>query len=359
MFRKERLSLARKRRRLTGKSLAEKADLSAVTVSRLEKGENQPDDNTIQRIANALSYPVSFFFEEGAEALTTDAISFRSLTKMSAGERDAALSASTLGLELNHWVEEQFTLPNSNLIDLSHETDPETAARVLRQHWNLGERPVGNLIGLLEQNGVRVFSLAENTASVDAFSFWRDETPFVFLNNYKTAERSIFDAGHELGHLVLHRHAGVQSSKSAERDANRFASAFLMPSDDVRARIPKVISVAIIIKAKKRWRVSAMAMAYRLRTLGLLSEWQYKSACIELGKRGYRTGEPDGIDRESSSLWRKIFAQLWTERISKNEIASQLHLPLDELEGLLWGLTMTPTNPDLGDADRPGLSIVK
>jgi hypothetical protein len=81
-----------------------------------------------------------------------------------------------------------------------------------------------------------------------------------------------------------------------------------------------------------------MAMAHRLNSLGLLSEWQYKATCIELGKRGYRTAEPDGIEREISIVWKKVLSQLWHERTSKNEIAKLLQIPLDELESLVWGL---------------------
>ena len=349
MFNHKRLSLARKRRRLTGKGLATSAGLSAITISRLENNENQPDEETVAKIAKALGYPTAFFYDDDPEELDTDAVSFRSLTKMSARERDASIAAGSLGLLLNDWVEGRFSLPKVNLIDLSYETDAEAGARSLRQFWGLGEKPIGNVLALLETHGVRVFSLSENTASVDAFSFWRDSTPFVFLNNFKTAEHSIFDAVHELGHLVLHRHGGAQPSRSAEREANMFASAFLMPSADIRARMPRLITVDLIIEAKARWRVSAMAMAYRLHALGLLTDWQYKSSCIELGKRGYRSGEPQGIARETSLVWQKVLTQLWAERTTKSEIACDLNLPLDELEGLIWSLTAPSNRPDRGE----------
>lgn len=265
---------------------------------------------------------------------------------MSAKERDAATAAGSLGLQLSDWMESEFLLPEANILDLSYETDPEAAALSLRQFWSLGEKPIGNMLGLLEVNGVRVFSLAENTATVDAFSFWRSSRPFVFLNNFKTAEHSIYDSAHELGHLAMHRHAGTQPSRPAEREANQFASAFLMSANDVRARMPRFITVDTIIEAKKRWRVSAMAMAYRLHALGMLSDWQYKSACIELGRRGFRSGEPGGIERETSRVWQKVLTQLWAERRTKNEIAERLHIPLDELEGLIWGLAGPAIRPD-------------
>jgi Zn-dependent peptidase ImmA (M78 family) len=233
----------------------------------------------------------------------------------------------------------------------------EAAARALRQHWGLGEKPLGNVLGLLESNGVRVFSLAEDTASVDAFSFWRDQTPYVFLNTFKSAEHSIFDSVHELCHLCCHRHAGTERSRFAEREAQAFASAFLMPAADVRSRMARFITVETVLAAKKRWRVSAMAMAYRLHTLGLLTEWRYKSACIELGRRGYRTGEPVGIDRETSTVWKKILAQLWTEKMTKNEIAKKLNLPQDEVESLIWGLTGPVGKLDVSSPG--GLRVIK
>lgn len=333
------------RKRMTARALAEKTNLAELTISRLEKGANVPDDSTLERLESALGFPRDFFFDADPETIDTGAVSFRSFTKMSAKERDAAISAGALGLQLSAWVEERFQLPEPSIIDLSYETDPEAAAAALRQYCGLGERPIPNMLSMLEAKGVRIFSLAENTASVNAFSFWRDSKPYIFLNNFKTAESSIFDSAHELGHLVMHKHGDPKETRSAEREANAFASAFLMPAKDVRAQVRRPISAESILDAKLRWRVSAMALAYRLHTLRLLSEWRYKSIIMELGKRGYRTGEPNGIQRETSAIWRKVLTQLWAERITKNDIAKHLRLPLDELEGLIWNLAGPESRP--------------
>jgi hypothetical protein len=72
---------------------------------------------------------------------------------------------------------------------------------------------------------------------------------------------------------------------------------------------------------------------------------EYKSTCIDLGRRGYRVGEPQGIERETSIIWRKLLSQLWSERTTKNDIAKSLHLPLDELEGLIWNLAGPDPRP--------------
>jgi Zn-dependent peptidase ImmA (M78 family)/DNA-binding XRE family transcriptional regulator len=354
MFNHKRLSLARMRRRLTAKALAEKAKLAPDTIYRLEKRLHVPDDETVTRLSRALSYPAEFFYGDDPPEIDTEAVSFRSFSKMSAKERDAATSAGTLGLQLAAWVEDKFSLSPPNLIDLSYETNSAAAAHTMRRYWGLGEKSIGNMLGLLETQGIRIFSLSENTASVNAFSFWRDGKAYIFLNNFKTAESSIFDTAHELGHLVMHKHGDPKGIRSSEREADSFASEFLMPENDVRARMPRPITVDVILRAKERWRISAMAMTYRVHALGMISDYQYKSLCIELGRRGYRGGEPNGISRETSLVWRKVLEQLWNERTTKHKIAAELNLPLDELEGLIWNLAAVNERP----REKPILSLV-
>lgn len=335
----ERLRVARQRRMLSGKQLAELSGLTSVTISKAENG-HQVNDETAAILAETLDYPKDFFFRDNPQSIPADTVSFRSLAKMGASERDAALAAGAIGVELYQWVAEQFNLPVANLADLNKERNrPETAARLLRQHWGLGERPIGNMLALLESKGVRVLSLSENTANVDAYSFWKGEHPYVFLNQKKTPERSIFDSAHELGHLVMHHHAGAKNDRGAEYQADLFASAFLMPEADVKNEVGVISSATQIIRLKTRWRVSAMALTYRLHKLEMISDWTYRSLCIELGKLGYRSGEPRGIERETSVVWDKVLKALWSKKITKKEIASRVGVPHEELEALVFDLT--------------------
>ncbi|MEO5939144.1 MAG: ImmA/IrrE family metallo-endopeptidase [Sphingomonas sp.] len=257
------------------------------------------------------------------------------MSHMLAGSRDAALAAGSLAFLLGDWVETLFDLPEPDLDGV--EGSPESAARTLREMWGLGARPIKNMVHLLESKGVRVFSLVEKTRSVDAFSLWRDNKPYVFLNTIKTSEHSRFDAAHELGHLILHRHGGT-AGREVEDEANRFASSFLMPKEDVIAHMPVAYDVKQVIDKKIRWRVSAFALNYRLHKLNILSEWQYRQFCIQLSQQGYRTAEPGGIERERSVVWEKVFSGLRSERITKNDIAAALHIPVAEIEKLVFGL---------------------
>jgi Zn-dependent peptidase ImmA (M78 family) len=361
MFNPKRLRLARKRRRLTEKTLAELSGLTAVTLSRLEKSNNDPTDETIQALARALAYPPEFFSGDDIDELDPDAASFRSLKAMTAREREAALAAGSLAYLFSDWVSARFNLPVADLPDLSHERNPANAARIIRDSWGLGEKPISNMIKLLEAKGIRVFSLAENTKNVDAFSCWRNDIPYVFLNTFKTSEHSRLDAAHELAHLVLHKHGGPHQDRFTETEAQNFAGSFLMPSVDIGERIRYVHSIESLIKAKKRWGVSLSAITYRLHKLGIISDWQNRMFNIQINKRGYRTEEPDQMERETSVIWRTVFTELWKERISREHIATQLAIPAEELENLVFGLVFSPEQGCRSDptgARNPTLNIV-
>lgn len=356
MFNVARLELARKRRRYTAKSLAEKAKIAPVTLSRVVNRLQEPDAETIDKLIEALEYPRDFFFRDDIDPIDASTASFRSLKAMTARERDAALAAGELSYEMADWVRAEFNLPATDLLDLSYENDPAAAARTLRQKWAIGERPIANMVKLLETKGVRVFSLAENTKNVDAFSCWRNDEPYVFLNTFKSTERSRFDAAHELGHLVLHKHGGAKQGRSAEHEAHLFAASFLMPKDDVLATIPFVASLDQIVRAKTRWGVSVAALAYRLHKMGLLTDWQYRTYCIQINRK-YGTDEPNGLPSERSSVWQAVLTDLWKEGITKSHIAARLCIPPDEMENLLFGLTGEVRPPERSPG-RPALKAV-
>ncbi len=359
MFNPARLILARKRRRLKSKGLAELIGVSPVTITRLEKGKNEPDEKTLNELVNKLNFPRDFFFGGDFDDLSTESASFRSLTSMTAKERDAALAAGSLAYMLSDWVCEKFNLPEPDLINLSDERNPHAAAVSLRHYWGLGEKPISNMIRLLESKGIRVFSLSENTKSVDAFSCWRNETPYIFLNTFKSAERSRLDAAHELAHLVLHKHGGPHQGREAEYEANTFASAFLMPEDDVKSRLPYVTSLDQLMTAKKRWGVSLAALTYRLHKIGILTEWQSRNFYIQINQRGFRVNEPDGMEHEESVVWQKVFNELWNDRITKNHIAEELHIPFEEIENLVFGLSRNAHTEHKTDDEKTGLHLVK
>lgn len=312
-----------------------------------EAGETTPAPLTVARLAEALEFPSSFFGADYLDEIPDEAASFRSLSRMSAADRHAALAAGRLAYALHDWISQRFRLPEPTVPQLGPGLDPETAAQIVRVEWSLGEKPLPNLVHLLEAYGVRVFSLAQESQEVDAFSLWRAAQPYVFLNTRKSGERSRFDAAHELGHLVLHWHHELpQLNKQAEKEANRFAAAFLMPAASLVASASRLPTVQDMIRDKRRWKVSAAAYTHRLREVEMLTEWQYRTLFVEISQRGYRIDEPNPIHRETSQILNKVFATLRREGIGKADIARELHIYPQDLDELVFGLALLPV---LGD----------
>jgi Zn-dependent peptidase ImmA (M78 family)/transcriptional regulator with XRE-family HTH domain len=381
-FNPSRLTLARKRNGLTKTALAEKIGVELRSISGYEADEYPPSEESLSRIELVLGFPSEFYFEADLDEITENLASFRSLSKMSASTRDMALTQGSLALHLNKWLDGKFELPIADIPDFSHEptvrtgsngqNDDESPADIaraegvadaVRRIWEIGEAPIRNMIHLLESRGARVFSLAVKAREVDAFSFWKDRVPFIFLNTNKSSEHSRFDAAHELAHLVLHKHAEPQG-RAAEREADAFASAFLMPRGSVLAYAPRFPSLPGLIQLKKRWITSVAALNYRLHAVGITTDWQYRMLCVQIAKRGYRLKEPEEAPREGSQVLPKVFSSLYEEGMTRAAVAKELKVPLSELEQLLFGLAMTgltsgKPSAHLSNGTRAALSRIK
>lgn len=340
-FNPDRLDLARRRRGMTKRTVAQELGLSARTLTRYLKGEWEPEPSTVDRLAAVLRFPAEFFYGHTLDEIAPEGPSFRALSRMTGRQRDQTVAAGVLGTFLSDWIDERFGLPEPNIPEYMVAT-PEAAAMAVRSDWGLGERPVSNMVHLLEFHGVRVFSLSEESREVDAYSFWRDRTPFVFLNTRCSAERSRMDAAHELGHLVLHHKGGSQRSRQAEQEAQQFGSSFLMPRGSVLARMRPGATLPQIIEAKRHWKVAAANLTYRMRELGLLTKHQYTSTFIEMSRLGYRSSEPETIPKETSQVLAKVFEALAKKGIRQTEVANMLSLHPSELTCLLFGLVRMP-----------------
>jgi Zn-dependent peptidase ImmA (M78 family)/DNA-binding XRE family transcriptional regulator len=341
-FNRTRLALARKRKGLSKLAFAKRISVDRKSVEAYEAGKTIPSDETISQIVRVTEFPREFFMGDDLDEPSVDSGSFRSMKTMTAAQRDIALSQAALGLHLNAWLHKKFELPTAQIPNLGREPDPEAAAEVVRREWQLGTLSIRNMVHLLESKGVRVYSLAVDARQVDAFSMWKGDVPFVFLNTNKTSEHSRFDAAHELAHLVLHRH-GPPRGIEAERQANLFASAFLMPRGSVFPKAPKFPTYDTLVKLKRNWGVSVAALAYRLHGLCLVSDWQFRGLYMEIAKRG-KDRERNSAPRETSVILKSIFGALYDDGISRSRIAEELAIPTTELEQLLFGLTMTAIN---------------
>ena len=220
----------------------------------------------------------------------------------------------------------------------------EPLAEEVRAKWGLGLGPIGNMINLLERNGIVVVPIDEACREVDAFSLWNGKRPSVFLVMEKgSTSRTRMDAAHELGHLVMHVDVAA-GSPELERQANQFGAALLMPRGSFYHEAPRRLTWEHIWELKKRWKVSAAAIIKRTYDLGLFSEATYRRAFVQLNQMG-RTHEPHEPPPETSVMVSKaldVIAHTWP----LPRIADELGVSAVDLHDLV-----AFTNPDELPAD--------
>jgi hypothetical protein len=115
-----------------------------------------------------------------------------------------------------------------------------------------------------------------------------------------------------------------------EKQANRFASAFLMPAEDIEdelpRRPPRDTDWDVLFETRRHWGVSIAALFRRARDLGPLSEASFRRAMIRLSERGMRRDEGDdlGPAEEPEFLGRALAAVAQGRRQDWDGLASGL-----------------------------------
>ncbi|MFG2224850.1 ImmA/IrrE family metallo-endopeptidase [Streptomyces sp. NPDC048644] len=227
-------------------------------------------------------------------------------------------------------LERHVEFPEPNLprlsVDVEDESStlPEEAARLLRNHWDIGSGPVGHLVRLAENHGVVVVFSPAQTAAVDAYSFDDGYRPTVVLNPAKEDYyRQRFDVAHEIGHLVMHVDA-EPGSKVIENQAHRFAAELLLPEDELRVLLPSKADWRILAKLKETYGVSLQALLYRSRALGVMSDVTYRNAVAYLSSKGWRRREPGEMPAvEQPSLYPKAVEILSSVGMDELSLANE------------------------------------
>lgn len=317
-----RLAIARELAGLTKTELAGLVDKTPSALSQFESGRARPDSQTLRRISLAVGMPLTFFSRRRVTApVPIDACHFRSLRSATQKDRRRLLAIATLLCELVEQLEDEFELPQDAVSPVigapRDENGIEQLAEQVRRAWGLGLGPIKNMVRLLEAKGVIVSPIVDGCEEVDAFSLWHAHRPLIFLVLDKhSPSRSRFDAAHELGHLVMHVDV-MPASQEVERQANRFASAFLMPQAQFKRECPPRLNWNQLEELKLRWGVSLAALVRRGRDVGVFSEATYRRACVQLNQRfnpgGFRRPEPNEPPPENPTVIADALAEMHPE----------------------------------------------
>lgn len=331
MFVPERLTLARELRGCTKAEVAERVSKTAAAIGQFENGRARPDAQTLASIALALGVPVGFFArQQAASLMSIDACHFRSLRSASQRERKRLLATGSLLCDVLGFLDHHVELPAEQVTAVAASVQTieeiEICATHVRKSWGMGLGPIPNMVKLLESKGTLVAFIPNDCEEVDAFSAWHEGRPLVFLVRHKgSTSRTRFDAAHELGHLVMHADV-VAGSPELERQANRFAGAFLLPRDSFLRECPRSLNWPLFHELKQRWKVSLAALVKRAHDLECISEASYRRAFVHLNQTGARRSEPHEPSAEHASLFTQAFAAI-ADEYSPEDVANALAMP--------------------------------
>lgn len=315
----DRMKSARLFRGITLTELSSRTGISKQSLSLYENGENYPDSEKGQKIALALKFPYDFFLYHDHNRISTDVTYFRSLTSTTKMSRTSQSIKLEFVARIYEVLLNYIDFPSLELPDVDFDTNSdeffisenskefdqiEHIANSVRECWNLGMEPIDDLQYELDKHGIIVTGFDTEDNKIDAFSQRTSLTNgtvyFVCVDQGKDSEGRIrFDMAHELGHILLHPWSesleliSKDEFKARERQANIFASAFLLPKErfgiDVKAY---ATDLNHYIWLKKKWKSSIQSMIYRSHQLEIISTNQYQYLMRQISKRGWRTREP-------------------------------------------------------------------
>lgn len=328
----ERLREAREARGLTATSLSALVGVSRQAISQYENGSVTPGPDVMESMSSVLNLPIAYFLRP-APVSETAPVYYRSISTATSSSRTRGLRRYDWLFEIVDHLRQFVELPTVNLPDVGVPEDPlaigddliEQAATDVRRFWGLGDGPISNVVWLLENQGVIIARDAFGTENIDAFSVLsaRDSTPYILLGADKgSAARSRLDVAHELGHIILHRHLSPSLIRHRshhallERQAFRFAGAFLLPAESFASNL-YVVNLDALRTLKPTWIVSIGAMIKRADDLSLLSPDQVRRLWISYARRGWRKREPldDEIPVEMPRLLKRAFQMVFDEGI--------------------------------------------
>lgn len=286
------LRLARLYHTLSLSELGEKVGVSKQYLSRVENGSETVSAALEEALADSLDVLPGFFREVESNPISDEQCHFRSHLTTKVALRQVARARGEMLKKLVEIVDEYVELPRYSL----EESDPSTAESIeraagrFRYAFGLGVGPLSNVLRIAENAGAVVMKVRGLAPEIDAISF-ATRRPLIALNDDgRSACRRRFGIAHELGHFALH--IGVLTGdRMTEMQANRFASALLMPRESFAAECRVAmrgtrLNWAGLSSLKMRWGVSKAAIVYRGRQLGVFSEEQARAGYIGLKRRG-------------------------------------------------------------------------
>lgn len=330
------LIIARDGKGMTQEDLAEALGVSQALVSKWDNGTACPSSEMIEKLAAILEVRPAFFEVDcGRNPPLMSEFYHRSLSSAPRAKVKMAHARCRMyDIQIGRLLDMVRTMPDNRIPSMPvHDTDRaavtvlrrmEDAASKVRAALGIRRGPIENLTRAIEEGGGIVIDQDLEVDELDALCRCIPGLPKVFfVNGRKSADRVRFSLAHELAHTVLHFGTETQQ-RTAEDEADAFASAFLMPAADFASDVRTDLRVADLAQLKRKWRVSMQAIARRARDLGLINPTRYQSINVEFSRRKWRTQEPVSVPGESPTTFRYLLKQALGKGLTPAELSDML-----------------------------------
>lgn len=335
----ERIKLARESRGHSQSSLAKEMNsASQVLLSKIEKGLCNITDDVLSEISEKLNYPKDFFYKKH-DVYPLKHFYFRknlgtSMSKARFLESQLNIISGNI-CDLLDAIDIDIDLPFTDL----HKTglSPEEMANRVRDYFNLPKGPIKDIIKTVEQQGViiHMFDFSPDIKISGVSLITPVGVPVLIINKNIPNSRIVFTIAHELGHILMHFKGGIISEeRNVENEADRFASSFLMPSEEIKSSLFN-LSDEKLGDLKRYWRVSIQALLYKAKDLGTLTPDQYRRWVTKISYYGWRKKEPLEFSISEPKLLSKMLnLHLKELEYSKNELSAMFGLNPAEVDDL-------------------------
>jgi Zn-dependent peptidase ImmA (M78 family)/DNA-binding XRE family transcriptional regulator len=338
-FNPDMLVTAREARGFVQTDLAERIDVSQPLIGKWEAGLSVPNDEQILLVANALGVQPDLFFVDRARRLASMSDFYHRAMSRARRTDVKAIHArcSIVDIQIDRLLRLTEIGPDRipEIDPENHAGDLEKVAGMARVAMNIPPGPLLNLVDRIEAHGGIVVDRELEVDEIDALCRWVPELPkLFFLNGAKPADRIRFSLAHELGHTIMH-FGKDRKPEDAEREANGFASAFLMPLKDFRRDVRSDISLADLAALKRKWRVSMQAIAVRAKAIGAIDDRRYESIFVQLSRKGWRKTEPVQIEGESPQIFADLLHKHIEAGYSQSDLAKLLFVTESDVVRML------------------------
>jgi Zn-dependent peptidase ImmA (M78 family) len=336
-------------RRLSERTLSDRAGLSYTDFLRELDREHGPSQSFISSLARELSIPSFMFYMREAPNLESNILDFRhpdpTANAKSRGTIESIQIAESIqgqAIKLGYF-ENRIPLPYLSV----DKSEIKSSARAVREFFEIGideqrdAKDVRLFYYLCRQKieAKQIFVLQDSFPSEDGSGYvlWDDLCPVIIVNTYnQNYARRLFTLIHELAHVLL-RQTGISDpfvrANRTEQFCNRFAAEFLVPTDSVDSllrgmRIPRRPTTDDIKRIANRLKFSQEASVFRLEQLGRVENGSYETwlrAVSNFGNPDYKKqGGAGGRPAEEKIKLAKygfLFASTFERAISESAIS--------------------------------------